>query len=276
MLTPAELDRYREEGFLVCPGIVEPRACEELCNHLDQLIVGIGAQYAAGTRQEVDSWRLMRLSRGGIEVFWDLTRGPPGSLAPAERQRATMRVGHALHLVDPVFAAFCARPALCDRFRAVVGPPAVVLQSAVITKQPGSELVKFGMHQDAWYLTTEPESLALAFVALDDATAENGCLEVIPGSHHMGVVGALAMGPEGFTPVTGRMPPEPGRERAVPLPLARGSVVFAHGCLFHGSEGNHSEGPRRALIIHAMRATSRLALSSWIVERGEPPPLVPL
>ncbi len=132
------------------------------------------------------------------------------------------------------------------------------------------------MHQDAWYLTTEPESLALAFIALDDMDPRNGCLEVIPGSHRGGLDVALRMGPGGFVPVTGRAPPAPTRERAVPLVMEKGSVVFVHGRAYHGSEPNRSDGPRRSLIVHAMSARSRLAPSSWILAGGEPPPLAPL
>ena len=272
MLGADQLARYHEDGFLVCPGLVPRAACEALNGHLSGLIAAVAAEYVAGARQELGFWDLMKRSRSTVEVFWDPSRGSPrGGLEPA-----TMRVGHAPHAVDPAFGAFCAAPAIQGGLRAILGGEGVVLTSAIIYKQPRSELVQFGMHQDAAYLTTEPESLALAFVALDDMTPENGCLEVIPGSHRGGLAVTLVMGPNGFVPTSGRAPRSPARERAVPLVIEKGSVVFLHGRTFHGSEPNRSDGPRRALIVHGMGARSRLAPTSWILDEGAPPPLLPL
>src|SRR5262249_22301981 len=153
--------RYDEEGFVVCPALVPRVDCEGLCAHLSEVIARVLAETAAGTRTEPGFWALMARSRDTVEVFRDPAQ-------PGVGEGATMRVGHALHAVDPGFAAFAAQPALRGRLRQIVGEPGWLIQSAVIYKQPRSDLVQFGMHQDAWYLTTEPESLALAFVALDD------------------------------------------------------------------------------------------------------------
>ncbi len=272
MLDPDALARYHRDGFLVCPALLPRAACEALTGQLSTRIAAVAAEYVAGARREIGFWELMTRSRGGLEVFWDPSRGSPGE----GLEGAAMRVGHALHLADPAFEAFCADPTLRGGLRQIVGEPGVVLQSAVIYKQPRSELVQFGMHQDAWYLTTSPESLALAFIALDDMDAENGCLEVIPGSHRTGLAVALRMGPSGFVPAVGRAPRAPGRDRAVALPVEKGSVIFVHGRTYHGSEPNRSDGPRRALIVHAMSAGSRLAPTSWILSGGEPPLLAPL
>jgi len=267
MLSAEELASYHEHGFVVCPDLVPRAACDALNGHLSTVIAAVAAEYVAGVRREIGFWELMARSRGGLEVFWDPSRGSPHTGLAA----ATMRVGHALHAVDPTFGAFCAVPAIRSRLRQTVGEPGTVLQSAIIYKQPRSEAVQFGMHQDASYLTTEPESLALAFVALDDMTPRNGCLEVIPGSHRSGLEVTLTMGPTGFVPTTVRARGKRGRADAVPLVVGRGAVIFVHGRTFHGSEPNRSDGPRRALILHAMSARSRLATTSWILEGGKRP-----
>jgi phytanoyl-CoA hydroxylase len=280
MLRAEELASYHEHGFVVCPELVPRAACDALVGHLSRVIAAVAAEYVAGARREIGFWELMARSRGGLEVFWDPSRGSPDTGMEA----ATMRVGHALHAVDPTFGAFCATPAIRSCLRQIVGEPGVVLQSAIIYKPPRSEAVQFGMHQDASYLTTEPESLALAFVALDDMTSRNGCLEVIPGSHEGGLGVTLTLGPRGFVPVTAGVraereresESETGRARAVPLEVEKGAVIFVHGRTYHGSEPNRSDGPRRALIVHAMSARARLLPTSWILEGGAPPPLVPL
>jgi phytanoyl-CoA hydroxylase len=143
-------------------------------------------------------------------------------------------------------------------------PGARFVQSAVIYKQPHSDRVQFGFHRDSAYLPTDPESLVLAFVALDAATPENGCLEVIPGTHTEPLGTRLRLDPTGFTPV-GREP-RPPAERRVLLPLARGSIAFVHGRALHASAPNTSSGPRRALIVHAMSALSRISPDSWVKE----------
>ena len=272
MLTARELEAYEERGYVVCPGLVPGATCDALNAHLSKIITDVAAEYLAGVRTELGFWDLMTRSRDRVEVFWDAARGSP------ERglEAGTMRVGHALHAADPVFAAFSTAPPLRTRLAQVVGGDADMIQSAVIYKQPHSDAVQFGMHQDASYLTTSPESLALAFVALDDMTPENGCLEVISGSHRDGLVVVLEMGPRGFVPTNGRSPPSPSPSRATPLPIEKGSVIFLHGRAFHGSEPNRSGSPRRALILHAMSRRSRLAPTSWVVAGGSPPPLLRL
>lgn len=268
MLTEIELAHYTEQGYLVCPGLLSREVCEEACAQLSVLIEEVGEQCASGQRAMMDFWSLMARSRGSIEVFAD----PRRPLPPAqELEGATMRVGHALHLHDPVFRALCQIDALRSAMRQLVGGAGQLLQSAVIYKQPTSDLVQFGMHQDAWYLPNEPESLLLAFVALDDMDAENGCLELLPGSHRHGRTGTLGMGPKGYFPAAGSAPREPSGLGAVSLPVERGAVIFVHGRAYHASAANRSTRPRRALVLHAMGASSTLLDCCWLLDRGAVP-----
>ena len=155
-----------------------------------------------------------------------------------------MRVGHGLHLADPEFGALCREPAIVSSLAQLVPRPVKLIQSAVVYKQPGDQLVQFGSHQDAWYLTTDPESLVLAFVPFDDTDGDNGCLEVVPGSHRVP-----------FAPPAGALPPvEQVSEEtfrkfiaalAGPRDLKRGHGMFLQACATcHriGSEG-HDVGP---------------------------------
>jgi phytanoyl-CoA hydroxylase len=92
------------------------------------------------------------------------------------------KVGHALHDLDPDFRSF----SRSDKILAVVSSlnykrPAPI-QSMYIFKQPGigGEVVP---HQDNTFLYSEPLSCVGLWVALEDATVENGCLWVLPKSH---------------------------------------------------------------------------------------------
>lgn len=98
-----------------------------------------------------------------------------------------MRVGHALHR-DPELGMLCRAPEVIERLRSLFGSRVRYLHSAVTYKQPYSDLVQFGLHQDAAYLPTSPETLTRTFIALDDMDEENGCLEWIS---EQGIRGSL-------------------------------------------------------------------------------------
>lgn len=51
-------------------------------------------------------------------------------------------------------------------------------------------------HQDSTFLYTEPDTLVGFWIALDDATLENGCLWIVPGSHKTGVYKRFIRNPE--------------------------------------------------------------------------------
>ena len=85
------------------------------------------------------------------------------------------------------------------------------------------------------------------FIAVDRATRENGCLQIIPGSHHLGrmnhgkVGGQTGADPERVAAVLARFP-------LVYLEMHPGDGVFFHGNLLHRSDQNTSPNPRWSLI----------------------------
>jgi len=267
-LPEGALGRFEREGYVVCPGLLAPSACEALNAALSRIIERAGDEHARGARAD-DFWRQMSRSAGAIEVFW--MPPLPGEAAPAEPrfvEARVMRVGHALHLHDEAFAAAARRSPITAALAEILGAGARIVQSAVVYKQPMSDLVQFGFHQDAAYLTSEPPALALAFVALDDADAENGALMVAPGSHRLGLGERLRLGAAGFERDGGRAH-RIDRARSVLLPMRRGDVALVHGLTYHASDPNRSARPRRALIVHALGAGARLLPSSWVEEPEE-------
>ena len=305
----AALRTFAETGFFVSPAVLSPSDCDDLLAALSALIERAARDHLEGRRTERDFWELLAASAHTAQVFFDLEPTPASPTptddlpAPAWESRA-MRIGHGLHVAEPAFAAFARRPEIAAplaRFTHVAAllsagtppeqaahivysiapaaaggagaPAAHFVQSAVIYKQPHSDRVQFGFHRDSAYLPTDPESLVLAFVALDATTPENGCLEVIPGTHTEPLGVRLRLDPTGFTPV-GREP-RPPAERRVLLPLARGSVAFVHGRALHASAPNTSSGPRRALIVHAKSALSRISPDSWVKEPAGGFPALP-
>src|SRR5262245_14794364 len=76
----------------------------------------------------------------------------------------------------------CTAPALVDVMEQLLGPDLVLLYSHIMSKPPGG--LRVAWHQDGPYWhRVEPKIAVTAWIALDDATPENGCMRVIPGSH---------------------------------------------------------------------------------------------
>jgi len=105
------------------------------------------------------------------------------------------------------------------------------------------------LHQDQYYLRVRPGTCIAAWMALDRCDEENGCLQVVPGSHRWPVLCTeKADTNQSFTDVTVPLPPG---QQTVPIIMDPGDVLFFHGQLVHGSLPNTSSDRfRRALIGH--------------------------
>lgn len=251
--TPPELERFEADGFFVRRGALDEGQCATLNQKLSTLIGELGAAHARGERA-CDFWRQLARSTAANEIFWH-----PGTASFDEQH--VMRVGHVLHL-DARFEQVIRTPVV-RTLGSLLRPPAAVIQTAVIYKQPHSDVVQFGYHRDAEYLTVVPSSaLALAFVALDDCDEDNGALRIVPKSHRLGPGLRLRLGVDGFERVSGtqhRFGPSEGTL----LEMRRGDAAFVRGDTYHASAPNQSARPRRALIVHALGGDGALR-DSWV------------
>ncbi|GAB5403218.1 MAG: phytanoyl-CoA dioxygenase family protein [Aureliella sp.] len=90
-------------------------------------------------------------------------------------------------------------------------------------------------------------TMASCFIAVDPCTKANGCLQVIPGSHHLGRMNHMKVGgqtgadPERVEAVLERLPVEH-------VEMDPGDALFFHGNLLHCSDQNRSPDPRWSLI----------------------------
>lgn len=117
------------------------------------------------------------------------------------------------------------------------------------------------LHQDNYYLRVQPGTCIAAWMALDPCDEENGCLEVVPGSHHDPTLCIVKADTQtSFTDVTVEL--RPG-QHAVPVEMKAGSVLFFNGQLIHGSRPNSSHTRfRRALIGHYIEGDAR-EVAKW-------------
>ena len=89
--------------------------------------------------------------------------------------------------------------------------------------------------------------LCSASIAVDPATRENGCLQVLSGSHHMGRIDHILTGDQaGADPE--RVREAQKRLETVYVEMNPGDVLFFHANLLHRSDQNHSDEPRWSMI----------------------------
>lgn len=90
------------------------------------------------------------------------------------KERAINKIGHALHDLEPEFAAFCRLPVFGECLHRIGFSPAQLWQTMYIFKQPriGGEV---RWHQDASYLIADKPGVVGFWVAMEDADTSNGC-----------------------------------------------------------------------------------------------------
>jgi len=144
----------------------------------------------------------------------------------------------------PVFAEAAADPRLLDIIEQLIGPNILFHYSKLHMKaaRVGSAVE---WHQDFSYYPHTNTDLLSAMIYLDDASTENACLHVLPGSHKRGLANHYV---DGYFrgKLTGAEAPDPAE--AVPLEAPAGSVAFVHCLVQHYSPSNRSEKRRRAFL----------------------------
>ena len=162
------------------------------------------------------------------------------------------------HKLSPLIYDALSHPGLTAALREIIGPNVKSMQSTLFMKPPG----KTGQawHQDEAYIWTRDRSLVAAWIALDDATLETGCLRVFPGSHRRGVIWPRRPHGDPRYDEGWEAYDYPFAESdAVALEIAAGAAVFFHGYILHSSLPNRSRSRlRRALVNHYMSAESPL------------------
>lgn len=115
----------------------------------------------------------------------------------------------------------------------------------LINKAPGTNTIT-PWHQDEAYWMNMPDKRAVScWLALDDATRDNGCMWFVPGSNQQNVRPHRYAAKEG-----GALVCDVADGEGIAVELAAGSCTFHHGRTLHYSGGNTSTRQRRAFIIN--------------------------
>ena len=180
---------------------------------------------------------------------------------------------HQPHFVSPVMEKYVKHPKLCGVLSQITAAhlpywdgSVKCMQSMLFVKPPGFQGQAW--HQDEIYIPTRDRSLIGAWIAMDDATLQNGCLWVLPGSHRTGYLYPQREhnNPEEFDFAGESHGFDESGE--VPVEVKAGAVVYFNGYLLHRSRKNRSHVYRRVLVNHYCNAWSLLP---WSLKEGERP-----
>ncbi|KAK4811688.1 hypothetical protein QYF61_024760 [Mycteria americana] len=256
------LFQFRKEGFLVLEQFFTAEECDSMRNQIQRIVAEM--EVPPHCRTEFSTKEEEQLQAQGSSDYF-LTSGDKirfffekgvldergNFLIPKEK--SISKIGHALHAYDPVFKQ-------------------ITHSSKVQQPGIGGEVTP---HQDATFLHTEPLGRILGFwIALEDATLENGCLWFIPGSHTSGITRRMVRAASGTSTCVEFVGSEPAYDNSqfIPLPISKGGLILIHGEVVHKSELNSSESSRHAFTFHVMEAKD----TSWSKENWlQPTPELP-
>jgi len=159
-------------------------------------------------------------------------------------------------------------PAIADAVEALLGPDLVILSSLILCKYPGAPDFA-SWHQDGTYSGTHQSPSTSAWLALSDSTPENGCMRVLPGSHHQGIRphadtyaqnNLLKRGPQIQIQVD--------ENQAEDVCLRAGEMSLHHNSIIHGSASNRSETKRIGFILRFVTPEFTQATAPVVQVRG--------
>ena len=213
-LTTQEVKRYREDGFVLARGMFDKTEIE-----------------------------LLRRSAKDDKALDD------HSFGKADDQGGVVRLSLWNHPGNGIYGMFARCRSLVDSAEALLEGEVYHYHSKMIMKEP-----KVGgawaWHQDYgyWYQNGVLFPLLTSVsIAVDRATRENGCLQVLKGSHLAGRVDHILTGGQAGADLE-RVKELAGRLELVYVEMEPGDAVFFDCNMLHRSDQNHSEHPRWSMI----------------------------
>jgi ectoine hydroxylase-related dioxygenase (phytanoyl-CoA dioxygenase family) len=217
VLTRNLIEQYERDGFIVLKDYIDPVTIQALSSEADRLKNIAGPLVKDNPRLQLD-FKGQRVQIRKIEPLVDLSK-PFANLAKDRR------------LVAPM--------------EELLGGPVALFEDKINYKLPGGS--GFGMHQDYVYWGRFSPKLSTALVYLDEATLENGCLEVVPGRHREGTLPHRKVKAGMATDLC--IPPEVlDPEDTIKVPGKPGTVFIFNCSVPHSSKPNFSQKQRRVII----------------------------
>ncbi len=267
MITPQQLERYQNDGFLILEGFAEEHECDALRERAEQLVQEFEPAEVVSIFTTHEQSRIadeyFMTSGDKIRFFFEEKAFLSDGTLKQRKERSINKIGHALHDLDPIFTRFSRSEKIKELANAIGFGESYLVQSMYIFKQPniGGEV---SCHQDSTFIYTEPTDIVGLWFALEDATIENGCLWAIPGGHKRGLKSRWVRSPEGRMAFEVNDPEPWPEHELVPLEVRKGSLILLNGLLPHRSFENRSPRSRHAYTLHLIHADADYPADNWL------------
>ena len=250
MLSAEQIAQFDAQGYLVVENVLGPEVLDPVRQEYETLLDGIYADWQdqgrVGAPVTDDFWgKLLTAYRAKLDWFQPMDISLPGDRIMADTP---------MHFGPSVFDMITA-PSLLDMVEDLIGPEITSnpIQHVRI-KPPGRDLQQDEVrahitatdwHQDRAVALEEADATEMVtiWLAVTDATVENGCLQVLPKE------GAQEMLPHCAKTQTGIADGYVDESRAVPLPVKAGGCVIFHPLTPHASLPNVTDGFRWSFDI---------------------------
>lgn len=235
LVTDEDREAFRRDGYVHLRGVMSPEEMDE-----------IEAVYDRFLRREIDV---------AGKDFNDMTTGEHGT-DPSGYAIVNVMLPRKYY---PDWQGNLYEQRTASIAEQLCGEGMVVDFDQLLAKQPGRDDAVFGWHQDqAYWIDTDDRRTATCWLAVDDSTLENGCLQFLPGSNHEPVRPHRPLHEDrskSHTLVTDLRPDDVLR----PVPISRGDITVHGEGILHGSGGNTSTDSWRRAYIVAYRSLDTVA-----------------
>jgi ectoine hydroxylase-related dioxygenase (phytanoyl-CoA dioxygenase family) len=221
-LTGEQVRAFREEGFLVVPDFLSPAELAELGAAVDEAVASMGNR--------------------------KITSGPDWRDGDGYYDRVfTQRLN--LWRISETVKRYVLAPELGEMLCGLADVRGIrVWHDQALIKEPFANPTAWHLDNPYWSFTSK-SSLSI-WIALDDATYENGCMYFIPKSHELARSENVGIG-ENMNDLF-RVYPEMAEHDAVAAPMKAGSASFHNGLTAHGAGANMTRRRRRAMTCAYM------------------------
>ena len=281
-LTAEQLASYTTNGYLLIPNALSPATVSSLLSETNHMLSSFSltdhpmTKFSTGEKDSHVGDDYFLTSGNKVRFFFEEDAFSPTGELTKPKHRAINKIGHYLHELSPPFRKATFTPLHREIAKAMGFRDPRVLQSMIICKQPeiGGRVPP---HQDSTFLYTNPPSAVGFWIALEDATIDNGCLSFAKGSHRRAPVKSRFVrkeeGGTGFEDVAGAKFPENveirelGKEEEEGYELGEvkaGTLVLIHGNLLHKSERNLSGKSRFIYTFHVIEGENDYDGRNWL------------
>ncbi len=254
-LSDEQLSAYWSEGYLAFENALSPAEVEEARQGLSD----IARSYAFN--DEVAEYRPRTTSKSnhGGASFW--SRSSPcfvqleSEYEPSSENMDELesKVRKTMYFQDeaPIFnSIYTSHPRIQGVVKSILGKAVELYQTMALVKAAGCGVEKPWHQDNAYFAIEDMDQILGTWIALDDATTENGCMHLLAKGHKLGPLRHHHT--FDCEIVSGRIDPA----SSIPIELKPGGILFFHGNLPHQTPANTSPNRRRALQYHYRSASN--------------------